>query len=104
MSSSAIVDEALVRHVAKLARLSLSDDEVRRFARQLAVIVDYISQLKDAETTGIEPLAHPLALCDVLRDDRPAESLDVETALVNAPQRERTFFRVPAVLDDAGGA
>lgn len=101
---SHLIDEARVRHIAKLARLKLSEDEVRVFAAQLGRILAYVQQLEQVDVTGVEPLAHPLPLTNVLRDDEPHAPLAVEAALANAPQREGSFFRVPTVLDPGAGA
>ena len=101
---SHLIDEGRVRHIAKLARLDLSDDEVRLFAAQLGRILAYVQQLEQVDVTGVEPLAHPLPLTNVLRDDEPHTPLPVEAALGNAPQREGSFFRVPTVLDPGAGA
>jgi len=56
------------------------------------------------DTEGAEPLAHPLPVTDVLRDDEPRECFDTPTALPNAPDRESSFFRVPPVLDPSPAA
>ena len=93
------IDETQVRHIAKLARLHLSDAEVRLFAHQLGDILDYVRQLQTVDTTGVEPLAHALPLTNVLRPDAPHRTFDTATALRNAPAREGPFFRVPPVLD-----
>ena len=90
---------AQVAHVAKLARLELSDADRERLARQLSAILDYVEQLKQVPTDGVEPLAHPLPLSNVFRPDDPAPSLPVAAALANAPDRQGDFFGVPAVLD-----
>jgi aspartyl-tRNA(Asn)/glutamyl-tRNA(Gln) amidotransferase subunit C len=99
-----VIDEAQVRHIAKLSRLKLSEDEVRTYAAQLAKIVEYVDQLREVNTDGVEPLAHPLPITNVLRADEPHECLSPEQALANAPQREGTYFKVPAVLDPSIGA
>ncbi len=93
-----------VRWVAHLARLDLSDAERETMTRQLRAIVDYVDQLAQIDTEGIEPLAHALAVSNVFRDDEPAPSLPVDEALANAPDRRRdargdAFYGVPAVLD-----
>ena len=88
-----------VRWVAHLARLDLSDAELETMTRQLSAIVDYIDQLRQLDTEGVEPMAHALAVQNVFRDDAPAESLPVADALANAPQRRGDFYGVPAVLD-----
>ena len=88
-----------VRWVAHLARLELSDADVAHLTPQLAAILDYVDQLKQVNTEGVEPLAHPLKVHNVFRDDEPAPSLPVDAALANAPARLGDFFGVPAVLD-----
>ena len=96
---SVVIDEAEVRRIAKLARLKLSEEEVRLFAGQLAKILDYVKQIESLDTEGIEPLAHALPVTDVLREDEPQEGLSKEQALSNAPETQQGFFRVPPVLD-----
>lgn len=96
------IDEAEVRHVARLARLKLTDEEVGLFTQQLGSMLEYFQQLSELDVDDVEPLAHPLPLRDVLRGDDPHTPYDPEQALSNAPQREGTFFKVPAVLDGGG--
>jgi aspartyl-tRNA(Asn)/glutamyl-tRNA(Gln) amidotransferase subunit C len=88
-----------VRWVAHLARLELSPDDLEKMARQLSNIVDYVAQLQQVNTEGVEPLAHAVELQNVFRADEPAPSLPVNEALANAPQRHGDFYSVPAVLD-----
>jgi aspartyl-tRNA(Asn)/glutamyl-tRNA(Gln) amidotransferase subunit C len=88
-----------VRWVAHLARLELTGDEPEQMARQLGAILDYVDQLQQVPTDGVEPLAHPLPLANVFRADEPGPSLPVDEALANAPDRRGDFFGVPAVLD-----
>lgn len=98
------IDEARVRHIAKLSRLNLSTAEIQRFAPQLSKILGYVDQLSVINTDGIEPLAHPLPVTNVLRPDEPLPGLTSAQALANAPAREGTQFKVPAVLDPSAGA
>jgi aspartyl-tRNA(Asn)/glutamyl-tRNA(Gln) amidotransferase subunit C len=100
----AMIDQAQVRHIAKLARLNLSGAEVELFAGQLGRILEYVKQLENLNVDGVEPLAHPLPATNVLRADEPHACFDTETALLNAPEREGQFFKVPAVLDPNAGA
>jgi aspartyl-tRNA(Asn)/glutamyl-tRNA(Gln) amidotransferase subunit C len=88
-----------VRWVAHLARLELSDAELESMARHLSTILDYVDQLQQINTDNVEPLAHPLMIHNVFREDEPAPSLPVDAALANAPKREGDFYSVPAVLD-----
>lgn len=101
---STVIDTDKVRHIAHLSRLNLTEGEVALFTGQLARILDYVTQLERVPTEGVEPLAHALEMADVLREDTPRPSFAAAESLANAPQRERDYFRVPKVLDDAGGA
>jgi aspartyl-tRNA(Asn)/glutamyl-tRNA(Gln) amidotransferase subunit C len=100
---SQTIDETQVRHVAKLSRLKLGEADVTRYAGQLTSILDYVAQLSEVKTDGIEPMAHPLPLKNVLRDDVVEASLPVEKALENAPGRDGPYFTVPKVLDTGMG-
>jgi aspartyl-tRNA(Asn)/glutamyl-tRNA(Gln) amidotransferase subunit C len=88
-----------VRWVAHLARLELTEAELQTMTRHLSAIIDYVSQLRQVDTEGVEPLAHPLPLHNIFRDDEPAPSLPLDAALANAPDRRGNFYAVPAVLD-----
>ena len=88
-----------VRKVAKLARLELPDADLARMRQQLSAILDYVAQLGELDTDGVEPLAHPLPVQNVFRPDEPAPSLPVGEALSNAPTRTGDYFGVPAVFD-----
>jgi len=87
-------DEVL--HVARLARLELSEDELSRFAEQLSAILEAVGKVSELDLEGVEPTAHPLDLVNVWADDEPRPCLPVEAALANAPDREDGSFRVPA--------
>jgi aspartyl-tRNA(Asn)/glutamyl-tRNA(Gln) amidotransferase subunit C len=93
------IDEPLVRHVALLARLKLSDAEVARLAGELSAILDYMDQLNELDTANVPPMAHALPVVNVFREDEIVPSPGVEVVLANAPQRQGSFFRVPKVLD-----
>jgi aspartyl-tRNA(Asn)/glutamyl-tRNA(Gln) amidotransferase subunit C len=88
-----------VRWVANLARLELTDAELATMTGQLNRIVEYVDQLQQLNTDGVEPLAHALELANVFRADEPQPSLPVDAALANAPRRRGDFYAVPAVLD-----
>ena len=81
------------RLLAHLARLELDDAALDKMARQLSAILDYVDQLRQVNTDGVEPLAHPLPLSNVFRDDEPAPSLPVDEALANAPDRRGEIGR-----------
>ena len=86
-------DEVL--HVARLARLELTDDEVAKFQEQLSDILAAVSKVSELDLSGVPPTSHPLELVNVLADDEPRPSLPREVALANAPLAERGSFRVP---------
>jgi aspartyl-tRNA(Asn)/glutamyl-tRNA(Gln) amidotransferase subunit C len=85
--------------IAHLARLELTPEELAALTPQLSAILEYVQQLQQVNTDGIEPLAHPLPLQNVFRDDEPVPSLSLEEALANAPRRAGDFYSVPAVFD-----
>ena len=84
-----------VVHVARLARLALTDEELDRFAGQLDAILEAVGKVSELDLSRVEPTLHPLALSNVWAEDEPRPSLDVEEALANAPDREDDAFRVP---------
>jgi aspartyl-tRNA(Asn)/glutamyl-tRNA(Gln) amidotransferase subunit C len=88
-----------VRKVAKLARLELAEADLPRMTEQLNSILGYVDQLQAVNTDGVEPLAHPLPVQNVFRDDEPQPSLPVDEALQNAPTRTGDYFGVPAVFE-----
>ena len=88
-----------VRWVAQLARLQLSDADLETMTRQLTAIVDYVTQLQQINTDGVEPLNHALPIHNVFREDEPRPSLPVDVALANAPDRHGDFYGVPAVFE-----
>ncbi|HEY6016775.1 MAG TPA: Asp-tRNA(Asn)/Glu-tRNA(Gln) amidotransferase subunit GatC [Gaiellaceae bacterium] len=84
-----------VLHVARLARLELSDAEVERFQEQLSAILDAVSKVQELDLADVPPTSHPLDVVNVWRDDEPRPSLPVEQALANAPDSQDDMFRVP---------
>ena len=88
-----------INYVAELARLELSANEKTKLGSQLGDILKYVDQLSEVNTDGLEPLAHPLPVANVFREDVPVPSLPVDAALQNAPTRLADFFGVPAVFD-----
>ena len=85
-----------VLHVAKLARLALSEEEVYRFSEQLNAILEAIGKVAELDLAGVPPTSHPLALVNVVAGDEPRPSLEREQALANAPESDANAFRVPA--------
>ena len=84
-----------VLHVAKLAHLDLTDEEVDRFREQLSAILDAVSKVSELDLADVPPTSHPLELVNVWRDDVPAPSLPLDEVFANAPERDGDFFRVP---------
>ena len=96
---SAGLTRADVEHVARLARLALTDDEVDRLTGELAAVLDHARDVAALELDGVPPTAHPLPLRNVLRADEVRPSLDRDEVLDAAPATEDGRFRVPRILD-----
>ena len=82
-------------HVAHLARLELRDDELERLGTQLNDIIAAVSKVAELDLADVPPTSHPLDVVNVWAEDEPHRSLSVEEALANAPERERSYFKVP---------
>jgi aspartyl-tRNA(Asn)/glutamyl-tRNA(Gln) amidotransferase subunit C len=95
-----------VRHVAKLARLALSEQELLRLGGQLESILQYIAEIDKLEVANVPPMPHALPLHNVLREDVAGPTLTLEQVLQNAPATDGPFFAVPKVLgaeEDSAG-
>jgi aspartyl-tRNA(Asn)/glutamyl-tRNA(Gln) amidotransferase subunit C len=86
-------DEVL--HVARLARLELTEEEVERFTEQLSAILEAVAKVSELDLADVEPTAHPLDVVNVWAADEPRPSIPLEDALANAPERSAGFFKVP---------
>jgi aspartyl-tRNA(Asn)/glutamyl-tRNA(Gln) amidotransferase subunit C len=91
-----MIDREHVLHVAKLARLKLTDDEVEKMTGELSNILEHVEQMEALDLEGVEPTSHVVALENVLREDVPRESLPRERALEQAPDATDDGFRVPS--------
>ena len=91
-----------VRHIAALARVRFTDDELETMRRQLSDILVQFTVLERVDTDGVEPTGHASGITSVMRPDEPRPSIAVEDALANAPLRQEDFVRVRAVLQDTG--
>jgi aspartyl-tRNA(Asn)/glutamyl-tRNA(Gln) amidotransferase subunit C len=91
-----MIDREQVLHVARLARLRLSDEEVARMQGELSTILDHIEKLNELDLEGVEPTSHVVELENVLREDMPRPSLPREKALEQAPDAAAGGFRVPS--------
>jgi aspartyl-tRNA(Asn)/glutamyl-tRNA(Gln) amidotransferase subunit C len=89
-----------VQHVARLARLHLTDEEAERMREQLDAILAYIDKLSELDVEGVEPTAHAVPMINVMRDDALRPCLAQDAALANAPDRAGEFFRVPRIIED----
>ena len=95
------MDKELIRHVALLGRIEMTDGQADALGRQFAEIVAFVDKLGELDTDGVEPMAHALDIRNVLAGDAPGESLPVEQALANAPARDGDFYKVPKVIGDS---
>ncbi len=94
------LDRADVEHIALLARIGLTEEEVEMFREQLSNILEQFEILNDADTTGVAATGHAGQIQTVLREDVPEDSLEQDQVLRNAPRREGPLFRVKAVLEE----
>ena len=94
------LERSQVEHIASLARIALTEDEIKMFGEQLSQILEQFEVLNELDTTGVTPTGHASGLQTVMRDDLAEDSLDSEDVLKNAPRREGEFFRVNAVLEE----
>lgn len=101
MSGGERITAADVRHVARLARLDVTDDEVETFTGQLAAILGHAEDVESLDVDGVPPTAHPLPVANVFRDDVPRPSIDRDEVLAAAPAAEDGRFRVPRILGEA---
>jgi aspartyl-tRNA(Asn)/glutamyl-tRNA(Gln) amidotransferase subunit C len=91
-----VIEREQVLHVAKLARLGLTEDEVERMAGELSGILEHVDRIAELDLEGVEPTSHVVELENVWRADVPHQSLDPEVALEQAPDADRGAFRVPS--------
>ncbi len=88
-----------VRHIAWLARLGVTDDEVERFRDDLSIILEHFRALEELDTDGVPAAAHASRLHNVFRDDIPHSSLTTDEVLANAPSTQDSCLRVPPILE-----
>ncbi|MCJ7595789.1 MAG: Asp-tRNA(Asn)/Glu-tRNA(Gln) amidotransferase subunit GatC, partial [Desulfobacterales bacterium] len=93
------VSTSRVRHIAKLARLRLSDSEVQTFRKDLNAILDYVETLRELDTENVRPMSHVLKLSNVWREDKPSKAKKTGSMLSNAPMLEGNYFRVPKIIE-----
>jgi len=90
-----------VAHVARLARLDLTEEELEHYTDQLAAILDHAADIEALDLEGVEPMTHPVPLVNVLREDIVRPCLDRDEVLAAAPAAESGRFRVPPILGEA---
>jgi len=93
------ITRAEVEHVARLARLALSDEELDTFTGQMDAILAYVDKLNELDTAGIVPTSHAVPMENAFRADEVKSALGVDNALANAPEHAESFFRVPKVIE-----
>jgi aspartyl-tRNA(Asn)/glutamyl-tRNA(Gln) amidotransferase subunit C len=86
-----------VEHVAKLARLELTEDEKEKFTKQLGDVLKYVEQMNEVDTTGVVPMAHAFDVVNVMREDVVVYEQTKEELMKNAPDEENGFFKVPKI-------
>ena len=89
-----------VQHVARLARLELSPDDLVRMQAELSNILAYIDKLRSVDTAGVPPTSHAVPLTNVMREDESRPSLPLADMLANAPEAAGDFFRVPRIVEE----
>ena len=95
------ISRADVRHVALLARLELTDEELDRFQAQLGVILEEVEKIKQLPTEGVPPTSHAVPMANVWREDVPGPCLTQAEALSTAPEAEQDRFKVPRIIEEA---
>jgi len=90
----------LIEHMAKLARLSFTEEELLAFTTQMQELIDYFQSLADLSTEEIPPTASVLPLKNVMRADEPGQALERKDVLRNAPLEEGGFFKIPTILEE----
>ena len=95
IDSMAGISKDEVLHVARLARLELTDEEVARFQEQLSAILDAVSKVSELDLSDVPPTSHPLEIANAWAEDEPRPSLSHDDVFANAPDRDDDYFRVP---------
>jgi aspartyl-tRNA(Asn)/glutamyl-tRNA(Gln) amidotransferase subunit C len=100
MSTRGSIGREDVAHLARLARLALTDEELDRFGGQLDLILGAVSRIRDLDTADVPPTSHALPLSNVMRDDVARPGLGADAVLAGAPAAEDGRFRVPRILGE----
>lgn len=86
-----------VEHVAKLARLELTEEEKEKFTKQLGDVLKYVEQMNEVDTTGVKPMAHAFDVVNVMREDKVVYEQTKAELMSNSPEEENGFFKVPKI-------
>lgn len=95
-----LITKKQVEHVAKLARLSLNEEEKDKFSDQLGKILNYVDQLNELDTANVEPMTQAVPKINVIRKDTVCQSVDRDAILKNAPEEEDGYFKVPKITEE----
>jgi len=95
-----MISKEEVKHIAKLARLGLTESEIRKFQRELSSILDYMEKLKEVDVSKVEPTSHSIKVENVMKEDEPKEKkLELRKKLVEmAPEKEKGYLKVKSIL------
>ncbi len=93
------ISKDTIEHVAKLARLNLTEEEKEKLTREMAGIISYVDKLNELDTENVHPTAHVMPIMNVFREDVTEGSYDREKILANAPSKEDGCFKVPKVVE-----
>ena len=86
-----------VEHVAKLARLELTEEEKELYTKQLGDVLKYVDQMNEVDTSNVKPMTQVIDFCNVMREDKVVQEIDKEALMSNAPEVEGDFFKVPKI-------
>ena len=98
------VDKSTVVRIAQLAKIKVPEEDLKTLAEELSRIIEWVDQLNEVNTDGVEPMAHALDVTNALRPDEPSAGMAIVDVLANAPQKSPPFFQVPKVLGEGGNA
>ncbi|KRL00285.1 Asp-tRNA(Asn)/Glu-tRNA(Gln) amidotransferase subunit GatC [Liquorilactobacillus capillatus] len=98
------ISEDKVAHVAGLAKLTFSKEELQKFTGQMDEIINMVQQLSDVDTTGVEVTTHVTDAVDTMREDKAVKGMDRELLMKNVPDHQDGFIKVPAIIDESEGA
>jgi len=93
-----MISKKEVKHIAALARIGVTEEEVDKFSTDLSVVLDWIDQLKEVDVTAVEPMAHVTGLLDVTREDRVEIFSETEKIIESFPEKKERYAKVKSVL------